>query len=971
MPTPGSGDGGSDSIDELPLDSESDLPEELDLGDDVLAEGGQQGVPEEPELEASAIVGPHGMPDDRQQSSGEGVGPHDVAQDALEAPAIPEQVSIFSRRGRPNRCLQESLRDLLDRKGASAASLPGAGSSSSRLGAASSSMVLVHPPPHHAAELKAMVASTALSDKARGTLLREVVYGYCPLSPLTPAVQAAFRLVQENPAAPADPDIVTIGMRFLGDQALKLASKTVLSDILQVDRKKLDVAIPLLASTLLHSSQGMWDQLQDAAALRLPAHQRLMFLEFSAYDETPLPVQVKAAPSAARSLSMAAASQTAAPESLALATCTLETRSKLLDSLRSSGATQKVVQTFQELGMLLKIGDRLVGVTFVPVCPLVVLDRCTARALKELQLRMSVVSRAATCFGQACRLVCTDRYSANMTAERSIAEDRDGWLHLHTTCEVHRTAACYTKSFVLLDDNVKGMIHAALSLRHGAAMTRFRNALREEIASRFEVLAGSPPKDAQQHKRFLLQLFVNHGSALATRQVLLVLCPNGDWRAPKVQHYVAPGEVCKVDHSLLLERVTAGMITALAAKQPEVYPRHRWTGADLCTDQFGVLEACHRLLSTSFKRFVTGYEGGLHSDRRLPQPPQGKPAEASGYSAAGGSEAVPAPLAEEAALVPLGDPSGLPDGDSSSQPPGGGTAWAEVNALHRRVAAEWISSRPMAKLVLQRVAMEPLRQLLTTQFRVASDDWEQAQRAKVLEAAAQGDHQWKVRQYRIVLAASCIDENKCHTQLQALFREPMLWKTMPAEAYTVGFQALSFRLISRIGCCVQELLKEIHLQLPFALFRLLEEPGLAQDLLDLPECRWDAWSKEMRRSHPELKGEVFFAKLAFVAHLLWKDVSKVEARHATIRRHLLLASTQTHQQNIADLSAQWCFHQARKAGRARSRAPGSQQGLVQKVVQGATTAQGESMRVSLVPERSAAELAPCVMPSGQRCNCES
>ncbi len=80
----------------------------------------------------------------------------------------------------------------------------------------------------------------------------------------------------------------------------------------------------------------------------------------------------------------------------------------------------------------------------------------------------------------------------------------------------------------------------------------------------------------------------------------------------------------------------------------------------------------------------------------------------------------------------------------------------------------------------------------------------------------------------------------------------------------------------------------------------------------------------MLATHPTLQGEEFLHKLALVGVMLWKDISVVEAKHASIRRLLKVASLQTHHQSFSDLSAQWCFVQHRKrAEKFRSRGHGS------------------------------------------------
>lgn len=88
-----------------------------------------------------------------------------------------------------------------------------------------------------------------------------------------------------------------------------------------------------------------------------------------------------------------------------------------------------------------------------------------------------------------------------------------------------------------------------------------------------------------------------------------------------------------------------------------------------------------------------------------------------------------------------------------------------------------------------------------------------------------------------------------------------------ATCHIVAFRGLAFRLISRAGCSVHELLASPHQRLPFRMFRLLNEPDLAEELCQLPSCLWDEWSADMKAAHPTLSGADFHKKLELAALL--------------------------------------------------------------------------------------------------------
>ena len=130
-----------------------------------------------------------------------------------------------------------------------------------------------------------------------------------------------------------DHDFLTIGGKLLGCDRPALSSKSVLADLLGVDRFKLASAMPLLGCAGFHASRRVWDKLQEAASVRLVDADRILFLEFSASDETPLPVQTQresgVLPTTGGTTMATMPSDVGSPSSLALASCTLSTSGKL------------------------------------------------------------------------------------------------------------------------------------------------------------------------------------------------------------------------------------------------------------------------------------------------------------------------------------------------------------------------------------------------------------------------------------------------------------------------------------------------------------------------------------------------------------------------------------------------------------------------------------------------------------------
>ena len=80
-----------------------------------------------------------------------------------------------------------------------------------------------------------------------------------------------------------------------------------------------------------------------------------------------------------------------------------------------------MLQTLQSGGFLVKHQERFIMFLPSTLCSLSLLSSGTGACVKEAQLRLTGVSRAATKFDQAMRAVCTDRNGSNIWAEKATA----------------------------------------------------------------------------------------------------------------------------------------------------------------------------------------------------------------------------------------------------------------------------------------------------------------------------------------------------------------------------------------------------------------------------------------------------------------------------------------------------------------------------------------------------------------------
>ena len=446
------------------------------------------------------------------------------------------------------------------------------------------------------------------------------------------------------------------------------------------------------------------------------------------------------------------------------------------------------------------------------------------------QLELGVISSVAQVYTSQTRVSTTDSSSANFGCERGVARargDQGQSLLLQKPCDLHTSSTLHSKVFALpaLAANVKGLIHTALTLREPGALVKWRRAMRAEVASRLEVRVGKPSVDAQRHKRLIMRLFVSHGASASTRRSLLMLCPNGDWRAELVQHYVSVAEAEALKFEDALDYVTDGLMVALCQALPRLYARHRWVGADLATDDLSVIEACHRLLSTAYHRFCAEFAASAMQRSALL---------ASGQRCRvfGSAQNVRFGDAQRLALgdalgraAAEGGAHGAPGQGSEVGTPLDPAAWAKANQYHRAQGLNFCQSDPLATCILQRDLMEAPRQYIANQLKRASQDWEQRQRGLLARAIVEGRPLAGARAYRVTEVAGGEDDKLFLNQVVLLFQEQEMWRCVPPTFHTVEFRALCFSSLARLGCSFEELLASPHRKPQWKLFRLLVDPA--------------------------------------------------------------------------------------------------------------------------------------------------
>lgn len=896
--------GGADDRSIADASDHAALPDELPLSQASAASGGAIGS--QAHVQPTEDATPHG--------------------DSATPPTPPSEPDIVmanrgrskgrGRGGRPNRSLQEALREVAGNL--NLAPQPEAHGAEQQVaqipvgpGARGSSEALAN-------DRAELVKKARVPEDAGGHLVKRAIGGYPQMSPLSEGLVACAEL-GKRPGERHDDETLQAVAKFLSATPLAIGSKRLRAESAGVSVDKLNALTLQVGTTVCLLDRWGRATMEKAIAMHLRPEQLLLYVDCVAYDETPMSMAIMEAQPSASAASSGSLAVQVVPAEQPQGMLSLRRGSPLAGLAGKQQGVQKIMQIVQDGGMLLNINGHFVTLFTNTICSLTAMPSASAAAIKETQVRVSGVSRGATKFAKATRVACTDRYSANLSAEPAVVEERGApWSGLHVHCDIHKTARIYTKAFSAFENHIRGMIHTALALGTGTSLARFRKAVKEEIASRFVLKHGSPPVEAVQYKQAIMSVFLSGGKQVAVRRILLAQAPNGDWRNHEIEYYV-PLIQPQPTREQCLEHMVAGLLAAFTACKPHLYPRHRWTGAEMTVDSLGIFEACHKLLSTSFMRFAAGFEPASRARAVL----------GAGGSAAQQGRAANAIDDEQPGVAdddPLPAPASMQEDLGGPQQNAGGNGqekdWAAINATHRRIGAEWLQSGALPSLMMMRISMEPLRRLMVKQFKVAGAEWELRQEGKLLDALAAGQStDFQTRDYRLSLAASGWDEEEFFQKLMQAFEGTALWAIFPRGAHTEAFRAMGFKVLSKAGAGVKELLDFAHDHYPIKMFILLANPHLAADLLQDPECVMDQWSADLRRRHPTLEGEAFMHELGLIAQLSRKDISIVEAKHASLRRMLVSGGVQTHELGFTDLAAGWCMQQFRRR-QQRFRRPG-------------------------------------------------
>lgn len=393
-------------------------------------------------------------------------------------------------------------------------------------------------------------------------------------------------------------------------------------------------------AAILDSACVLWGGLLAAMSKKIESGEMrgILLIKKSRYDETPLKVRSNG-------------------DQLG--------RRKLCSGEVSTHA--KIMQTEMSLHMLFceaGSGRFLLLSGFIPTS-LKMLDSTTAEATKAAVLsdHQSVpgLQEFSKSFAWKLQQATVDRYAANLKAERSLLHDDVTWSKFTKACDVHVIASVHTKTTSILDSDVSGLLHTALSQHGAGALQTLRQILSSIFESETFVIYNVPPQGhVRQHREQLHDLYLpvpvtgqlsNVSCRTLLRRYILGSLLNGSLQEAEITHY-CPYSCCR-DYADTVHKLCTYAVWALLPRKQPKFARNRWTNQEEAVSWSGLLASHHNLHQRLLTKFTgvpqpqppsinasSSSSGGWDflTDDPAAEPPQPEAAEAVGDAHARGHE---------------------------------------------------------------------------------------------------------------------------------------------------------------------------------------------------------------------------------------------------------------------------------------------------------------------------------------------
>ena len=626
----------------------------------------------------------------------------------------------------------------------------------------------------------------------------------------------------------------------------------------------------------------------------IPGVELLVYVDLQAWDSTDFTVRVRDGKLAQPSSSMALrdmcptlALQLGAVDEVREQPSAVQQQARRSQSV----SPQKLLQTRSRFAMLVRVGARLIRIIGSSINFLQVLGSGVAELLRDALGMTSAVTPDADKFELKVRLAMVDSDNTNFRADGAVLQAKPGWLSITIKCHLHKTATCHGKTFSLADGRITGVIRFGMSLNVGTAMKTFREALREILLKRATIIRERPSREAVAYRKAVLDLHVSSGPHWRVRQAILVRCLGGDWRRRDVvEILLLPGQNVALEE--LVAVLADEVVFALLPKEPLVYPRHRWTGADEALSYVDLLMAVHGVAEPTFEHWCATAKFSGQAGAR-------------DGAGAGGREGPGGPARDDVVLSAGPSLAGKSPGDM-----------ADENSKSRKIALEFLKSPEAPWVTIDRIALGPLCTLLFRYLQLGCQRWRAEQRQAAFAASSAGAYLERLGRCPVAAAASGELEKKFFEEHGQIWFDEAKWQAVHPMAHHLEASCLGFRLMARSRACVTQLLHAMHKEFPWPLFAVLGDPSKADDvLLARHSPILDEFTRAFLAKYPSaaaLRSDVAMASLCTIAVNASVDIKELENGNGQMRRRIDAASNQTHTQLLDDASAAWVLFCSRR-----------------------------------------------------------
>lgn len=541
--------------------------------------------------------------------------------------------------------------------------------------------------------------------------------------------------------------------------------------------------------------------------------------------------------------------------------------------------TAKVLQTDACLGVVMRhteSGDFHSAALPIPSC-LQVLDFATADnlrvALGETWKVPGLESFMARFPLRLCSSTC-DRAASNLKFERSVEDScGQGDLHVNLHCNVHRIASVATAQNDLVAPDISNLISFGLCQRGVGMLRLLRLCVGQFMRARLKVYLGVHPPGPEtpegKHRAACLDL-IFPGATDPSRRAVLEHYLNGDWQCIwEIQHVCPHGHCVSGSRESIADAFAEQVVPVMVPRLLHLFPRHRWTGAEVTLSDAGVLALPHRMLEQVGPVWLR-----CAQERRDPV--------AGDFAPSLGSDLVETERGwcdSEDEFCPE-DVGEVPPANQTADAKGENEDWAAYNARMRVKTSRFFRSDPSSRIALIAIAMQPVSHLMHAGFKASSAEWERTQAAR----STQGDQP----KYRVVEASKLCPRFFEEVSELMFGLSDKSWAALGVNTHSLSLSTLAFRILSIAGGTCFALLESPSSGFPCRLFSLLDSgenfTELRESINQDRECALDSFTAGYRKHFADVGCPESLASLSLLCRMLFAGTAHIEARHSSVRR---------------------------------------------------------------------------------------